>query len=61
MLDSQKKISDLTEAFQFKNLFLGTYIQNCLNSTNNVEKCSTDGKTLLKNMTNDLLSQIAKI
>lgn len=61
MLDAQKKMKDLTEAFQFKNLFLGTTIQNCLNSSNNVEKCSAEGKTLFKNMTIDLLTQIGKI
>lgn len=61
MTDTQKKVDELNQSFQFKNLFLGTSIQNCLNATNNVEKCKSEGKAMLKNITTTLLKQIEKI
>lgn len=61
MLETQKKVSELTEGLQFKNLFLANSIQNCLNSNNDIGKCTKDGKDLIKNITSGFLKQIEKI
>lgn len=61
MVETQKKVNELTESFQFKNLFLGTFIQNCLNTTNDVTKCTEEGKKSMKNINATLLKEIERI
>jgi hypothetical protein len=61
MLDTQKRVSELTESFQFKNLFLANIIQNCLSNNTDSNKCVDEGKKMANNIISDFLKQVEKI
>lgn len=61
MMNTQKKVAEMSESFQLKNLFLANTIRSCLNEGNDSAKCSQEGKKLAVNIITSFLKEIEKI
>lgn len=57
MIENQKKLTEITEAFQFKQLFLQNYLSKCL-IKNDVDYCKNEGSKLLSGSINGLLKEV---
>jgi hypothetical protein len=61
MVDTQKKVQELTEGFQFKQLFLSHSVQSCLAKNNDTAKCRDEGIKTFTTSINSFLKQLDQI
>ena len=60
VISTQKKVSDIMEAFQFKMVFLSRNAQGCIAKSGDVKSCSDSVSNVGRTMIQDLIKEIEK-